>query len=789
MCLLRRHDGRCGFPVHRGSDGHHANPPLPVRSGFCFAEFSDHESAHAALRVLTSIGSNGGGGSGAYSQAHTLRETAFAQGYGSPEVPQDAARARAFAAAAQRVGEICAVAGVRVDWAEPLHEVPIDVMRVVRVLYVSNLPQRLEDASEVAIARVFDAAAGGRGAVERVKRMKNFAFVHFRTRAAAEAALAATTGPGSAPLMFGGNVVKVQWSKPPPSAMAAVLAVDAWRKITGEAPSGAAAGAMPGSSPSLRHQPLQLAAAGPSMPAGIYYGGQGQPQRHDSGRPFSREQLPHRGGQPASTMFYTMQQQLMAQQQQQQRFAAHQYYGQGVEPPSWAEGSAFVGGDDGYARYAEQAEQQPSYPEGDDAYAPPAYPGGGEASFAPVHNVPLPPLPLELLPPSVWQLPQQQQQRIATNTRDIEEAASGSSSDAARGAPSSGANAEVRSSDSSASATSMHQEQQRTFGSPSAVVDPLHSSSTPRGHSRTGSIANSIASGPGTSVFTPTAVDNGAATAVSRFVRAGSLGAATIESVTSGTTAAWHSLPPRDSLPGVRPYSFSDSIPVMMAALAHRRAAASDAMAARGAMVGSAQHHARMLMRQQQHEQQQQQLMQRLNSEDAAGARSLPVEQPQGHTYTLWLPSGHSPVRNLNAAPARALPSAPVPVSDAHHGTAIPADRVYMQGQEADVERAHQLADGVSHLALHSSAAANADSIGDDDAALGAILGGRAFRSATVIGPGGGSRRFRHAVHTANESAAAAAAFDEFRSLGGPGGRLQPPGGVGGGDEGPLSPR
>jgi hypothetical protein len=85
----------------------------------------------------------------------------------------------------------------------------------VRILYVSYLPATGESASESAIARLFSAACQGHGSVERVKRIKNFAFVHFSTREAAEAALLAMQGA-----TIDGCAIRIQWSKPPPPARA-----------------------------------------------------------------------------------------------------------------------------------------------------------------------------------------------------------------------------------------------------------------------------------------------------------------------------------------------------------------------------------------------------------------------------------------------------------------------------------------------------------------------------------------------------------------------------------------
>lgn len=70
---------------------------------------------------------------------------------------------------------------IAVDWAEPEPEVDEDVMAQVKVLYVRNL---MLTTSEETIKSEFEKAIGSDGgdAVERVKKMKDFAFVHFRDR-------------------------------------------------------------------------------------------------------------------------------------------------------------------------------------------------------------------------------------------------------------------------------------------------------------------------------------------------------------------------------------------------------------------------------------------------------------------------------------------------------------------------------------------------------------------------------------------------------------------------------
>ena len=85
--------------------------------------------------------------------------------------------------------------------------VPDEIMKTVKILYVSNLPPDAPESSEAMLFSLFERF----GTVERVKRMKNFAFVHFKARQHAEAALAAMNNS-----VIDGHAIKIQWSKPPP---------------------------------------------------------------------------------------------------------------------------------------------------------------------------------------------------------------------------------------------------------------------------------------------------------------------------------------------------------------------------------------------------------------------------------------------------------------------------------------------------------------------------------------------------------------------------------------------
>jgi RNA recognition motif-containing protein len=66
---------------------------------------------------------------------------------------------------------------IAVDWAEPEPEVDEEIMATVKVLYVRNL---MLTTSEEKIKAEFERAK--EGCVERVKKMKDFAFVHFKER-------------------------------------------------------------------------------------------------------------------------------------------------------------------------------------------------------------------------------------------------------------------------------------------------------------------------------------------------------------------------------------------------------------------------------------------------------------------------------------------------------------------------------------------------------------------------------------------------------------------------------
>ncbi|XP_051242225.1 RNA-binding protein 47 isoform X1 [Dicentrarchus labrax] len=66
---------------------------------------------------------------------------------------------------------------IAVDWAEPEIDVDEDVMETVKILYVRNL---MMETSEETIRQVF--SQWNPGCVERVKKIRDYAFVHFNSR-------------------------------------------------------------------------------------------------------------------------------------------------------------------------------------------------------------------------------------------------------------------------------------------------------------------------------------------------------------------------------------------------------------------------------------------------------------------------------------------------------------------------------------------------------------------------------------------------------------------------------
>ncbi len=90
-----------------------------------------------------------------------------------------------------------------VDWADPQEEPDEATMSQVKVLYVRNLTQSV---TEDRLRQVFDP----HGRVERVKKIKDYAFVHFEEREQAIEALNALNGTDLA-----GADLQISLAKPP----------------------------------------------------------------------------------------------------------------------------------------------------------------------------------------------------------------------------------------------------------------------------------------------------------------------------------------------------------------------------------------------------------------------------------------------------------------------------------------------------------------------------------------------------------------------------------------------
>ena len=71
---------------------------------------------------------------------------------------------------------------IAVDWAEPEEDVDDDIMKEVKVLYVRNL---LIDTTEELLRAHFTKY----GKVERVKKIRDYAFIHYLEREGAETAM------------------------------------------------------------------------------------------------------------------------------------------------------------------------------------------------------------------------------------------------------------------------------------------------------------------------------------------------------------------------------------------------------------------------------------------------------------------------------------------------------------------------------------------------------------------------------------------------------------------------
>uniref|UniRef100_A0A6Q2XL62 APOBEC1 complementation factor n=1 Tax=Esox lucius TaxID=8010 RepID=A0A6Q2XL62_ESOLU len=93
---------------------------------------------------------------------------------------------------------------IAVDWAEPEVEVDEDTMATVKILYVRNL---MLATTEETIEKEFNSIKPG--AVERVKKIRDYAFVHFTQREDAISAMNALNGK-----LVDGSPVEVTLAKP-----------------------------------------------------------------------------------------------------------------------------------------------------------------------------------------------------------------------------------------------------------------------------------------------------------------------------------------------------------------------------------------------------------------------------------------------------------------------------------------------------------------------------------------------------------------------------------------------
>lgn len=92
---------------------------------------------------------------------------------------------------------------ILVDWADPQEEPDEETMSKVKVLYVRNLTN---DVCENDLKELFEEY----GAVERVKKIKDYAFVHFEDRTQALNAMNELNDKD-----FGGSCIEISLAKPP----------------------------------------------------------------------------------------------------------------------------------------------------------------------------------------------------------------------------------------------------------------------------------------------------------------------------------------------------------------------------------------------------------------------------------------------------------------------------------------------------------------------------------------------------------------------------------------------
>jgi heterogeneous nuclear ribonucleoprotein R len=91
---------------------------------------------------------------------------------------------------------------VTVDWADPINSPASDVMEKVKVLYVKNLATTV---TEDVLVTNFSAY----GEVEKAKKLKDYAFVHFKQREDARKAMEGLNG-----LNLEGQCIEICLAKP-----------------------------------------------------------------------------------------------------------------------------------------------------------------------------------------------------------------------------------------------------------------------------------------------------------------------------------------------------------------------------------------------------------------------------------------------------------------------------------------------------------------------------------------------------------------------------------------------
>ncbi|KAK3591881.1 hypothetical protein CHS0354_005084 [Potamilus streckersoni] len=95
---------------------------------------------------------------------------------------------------------------IAVDWAEPEQDVDDEIMNKVRILYVRNL---MLSTTEDTILKAFSKACGKEDTIERVKKLKDYAFIHFHDRDDAIKAMNAMDGA-----ILEGSKIEVVLAKP-----------------------------------------------------------------------------------------------------------------------------------------------------------------------------------------------------------------------------------------------------------------------------------------------------------------------------------------------------------------------------------------------------------------------------------------------------------------------------------------------------------------------------------------------------------------------------------------------